>query len=175
MPEPFEQAQDRLAAALQHQHEAYAHGEDRPVGAYGLLTGVYGTVLSLLLLLARRRGLPERLDARDLALLSVATHKLARRVAKDPVTSPLRAPFTRYEGLAADAELAESPRGEGLQHALGELVGCPFCLSQWTATAFVAGLIFAPRPTRLVASLLAVSAGSDALQYVYAGLQRLEE
>jgi hypothetical protein len=28
------------------------------------------------------------------------THKLARTLAKDPVTSPLRAPFTQYEGVS---------------------------------------------------------------------------
>lgn len=174
MRQLFHQVSDHAAAALRQQHAAYAHGEDRPVGSYTVLTGGYTAVLSGLLLLAHRHGLPERLEARDLALVSVATHKVARRIAKDPVTSAVRAPFTSYEGLSGDAELAESPRGTGMQHALGELVACPFCLSQWTATAFVLGLVFAPRLTRLVASIFAVSAGSDALQHTYAGLQRLE-
>jgi hypothetical protein len=36
------------------------------------------------------RGLPERIGAADLALIGVATHKCARMLTKDPVTSPLR-------------------------------------------------------------------------------------
>ncbi|MFD7922153.1 DUF1360 domain-containing protein [Streptomyces sp. NPDC059740] len=44
-------------------------------------------------------------------LLAAATHKLSRLVAKDPITSPLRAPFTRYQGTSAPSELAEEVRG----------------------------------------------------------------
>ena len=43
------------------------------------------------------RALPERMPVGDLALVTVATHKLSRLVAKDRVTSTLRAPFTSVE------------------------------------------------------------------------------
>jgi hypothetical protein len=58
---------------------------------------------------------------------------------------------------------------------VGELITCPFCLAQWVATAFTAGLVFAPRATRLVAGTFSTVAISDALQNVYAFLQRKAE
>src|SRR5207237_211568 len=95
-----------------------------------------------------------------------------RLIAKDPVTSPLRAPFTSYEGTSAPGELHEEVRGHGLAHSVGELLTCPMCLGQWVATAFSLGLFIAPRPTRMVMSTFAAVAGSDFLQHVYADLQQ---
>jgi hypothetical protein len=117
------------------------------------------------------RHLPERLAWSDLGLVAVATHKLSRQLAKDPVTSPLRAAFTRYTGTSGEAEVAEEVRGRGMRKALGELVTCPFCLGQWVATVGVFGLVVAPRSTRAVASIFAVLAGADVLQFAYAKLQ----
>jgi hypothetical protein len=87
------------------------------------------------------------------------------------VTSPLRAPFTRYSGTSAEAELDEEVRGRGMREAVGELVSCPFCLGQWVATTGLFGLIVVPRATRAIASVFAVLAASDMLQYAYAKLQ----
>jgi len=68
------------------------------------------------------------------------------------VTSPLRAPFAHYAGSGGPAEVMEETRhGSSLRHSLGELLTCPFCLDMWVATAFVIGLVFAPRVTRLIA------------------------
>jgi uncharacterized protein DUF1360 len=39
--------------------------------------------------------------------------------AKDPVTSPIRAPFTRCGGVSGPSEPAEEMRGTGVGHALG--------------------------------------------------------
>jgi hypothetical protein len=95
-------------------------------------------------------------------------------MAKDKVTSVLRAPFTRYEGKGGPAEIEEEPRGKGMRRALGELLLCPYCLDQWVATGFVAGGVFAPRVTRLVASTFTVVALADFLQIVYKrGQQKL--
>ncbi len=49
------------------------------------------------------------MPVQDTALCAVATHKLSRLLARDPVTSPLRAPFTSYQGTAGPAELDETP------------------------------------------------------------------
>ena len=97
--------------------------------------GVYGAAVTAGAVGLRRRNRPLP-DVRlfDIALVGVATHKLARRVSKDSVTSSLRAPFTRYEGVAGPAELQERVRGSGLRKAVGELVTCPFCISQWVST-----------------------------------------
>jgi hypothetical protein len=155
--------------------ERYAHGHDRPVGAYGVLDVAYLGLVGAIGLAARRRRarLPE-LSARDIALVGVATHRLARTLAKDPITSPVRMPFVTYEGTSGPAELHEEVVAEGMGHALGELLTCPFCLSQWVATGFMAGFVFAPRATRLVAATFAGVAISDFLQYGYAAAQRVE-
>ena len=94
---------------------------------------------------ASGRELPERIPFGDAALLTVATFRLARRIAKDPVTAPLRAPFTRFEGPSGHAEVAEEVREHGgVKHAVGELLTCPFCLAQWVGTGFVFGYVTAP-------------------------------
>jgi hypothetical protein len=108
----------------------------------------------------------------DVALLSVATHKIARTLAKDPITSPLRAPFTTFQGTSGEAELAEEVRGTGVRHALGELLTCPFCLGQWTATGLVFGLVLAPRATRLFATLFTSLTAADLLQFAYDKVQQ---
>src|SRR6266542_2729976 len=71
----------------------------RRTGGYLLVMGVYGGVVGSLTALARLLGRrpPERISPGDVVLLSVATHKLSRLLAKDAVTTPLRAPFTRFE------------------------------------------------------------------------------
>jgi hypothetical protein len=160
----------------QEQKAAYAQGEERPLGGYLLLMAAYGaTALGLSgLVRADGRGLPERIGAADLALIGVATHKCARLLAKDPVTSPLRAPFTTFKGTSGPAELQEEPRGSGLRKAVGELIVCPFCVGQWVATGFVFGLALRPRATRLVASLFAALTVADFLQFAYAAAEKTE-
>jgi hypothetical protein len=153
----------------------YAPGQGRPLRGYLLTLVAYGGLAGGLTGLARLTGrqAPERIDTQDLILISCATHKVSRLLAKDSVTSPLRAPFTRYEGPSGDAELGEQVRGTGLRHSVGELVSCPFCLAVWVATGFAAGMVFAPRFTRLVAATFTAVAASDALQLVYAAVQQL--
>jgi Protein of unknown function (DUF1360) len=84
------------------------------------------------------------------------------------VTSPLRAPFTSFEGTSGPAELHEEVRARGRLKTVGELVSCPFCVGMWVATGFVAGHLPAPRTTRLATTALAALAGSDFLQLAYA-------
>lgn len=88
------------------------------------------------------------------------------------MTSPLRAPFTRFKGRSGEAELAEQVRGTGPRKAVGELITCPFCVGQWVATGFVFGLVLAPRSTRLAASVFTALAGADFLQFAYAKTQQ---
>jgi hypothetical protein len=56
--------------------------------------------------------------------------------------------------------------------ALGELLSCPFCVGQWVAAGFIYGLVFAPRVTRLVASIFAILTLSDFLHYAYEAAQQ---
>ena len=156
--------------------EDYAPGGDRPLGGYAVLMGLYGAAVTAGAVALRRRNRPlPDLRALDVVLTGVATHKLSRRMSKDSVTSPLRAPFTRYEGVAGAAELQERVRGQGLRKAVGELISCPFCLSQWVATAFMFGLLAAPRATRWTASVFASLALADFLQFAYAWAEQRAE
>ncbi len=118
-----------------------------------------------------RHEVPDGLSVRDVILGAVATHKLSRLVTKDPVTSPLRAPFTVYRDTEGPAELKEDVRGRGAQKTIGELITCPFCLDMWVATALTAGHIYLPRATRLAVDTLVTLAGADVLQFGYAWRQ----
>ena len=67
----------------------------------------YISATAALALAARATGrpLPHRPAVTDVVLLSVATHKLSRILAKDAVTGPMRAPFARYRAPAGAGEL----------------------------------------------------------------------
>jgi hypothetical protein len=144
-------------------------GERPPLLSYAGTMAVFNALFALALLLARRSGreLPERVEAADLATIGVASHKLSRLIAKDKVTSPLRAPFTEYEGEAGPSELEESSRGTGARKAIGELLVCPYCLDLWVVSAFAIGLLVAPRLTRFLAAVFSALTISDFLQIAY--------
>jgi Protein of unknown function (DUF1360) len=154
--------------------EDYAHADEhRPLGGYAALTGAFAAALGAAAAELRRSGreLPERLAAQDLLLAGVATHKISRLVAKDKVTSFLRAPFTEFQEKSGHGELEERARGRGLRHATGELLVCPYCLAQWVSAGFALGYVRAPRTTRLVAGMFTIYAISDALQLAYAAAE----
>ena len=156
------------------QKREYTQGEPRPLagdlGAMGVYAGLVTAAATAVK--ASGRTLPDRIPLGDAVLLTVATFRLSRRIAKDPVTSPLRAPFTAFQGQSGHAEVAEEVREHGgAKHAIGELLTCPFCLAQWVGTAFVFGYATAPRATRLAALTMATVAGSDVLQFAYDAIQ----
>jgi hypothetical protein len=144
--------------------------QKRPLGGYAVLMGTFAALCGAFVtwLRASGRELPETIETRDLALIAIATHKSARLIARDRVTSTVRAPFTTFQDDAGPSEVDEAARGHGLRRAIGELLICPYCLGLWLATAFVAGLTVAPRSTRWVASTFVTLTGADALQIAYA-------
>lgn len=147
--------------------EEYQAPEERPLRSYQTLELVYGASIAAYAMWMRRSGreLPDRIPASDLALLGVATYKGARLISKEKVTSSLRAPFRKYIKDGRGTEVEEEARGEGLQRAVGELLGCPFCIAQWIATTACLGYTVAPRAARIAAAVLTVRAISDLLQY----------
>lgn len=150
--------------------DGYASEEEKPpLRSYAAFMALFAGLFSGGLLAVRRGGheLPERISAGDLALIGAASHKASRLLAKDKVTSPLRAPFTELEGKGGPAEFEERSRGRGARKAVGELLICPYCLGLWVAGLFAFGLVFAPRPTRFVASVLTALTISDFLQIAY--------
>jgi hypothetical protein len=158
----------------QTQEREYTQGEPRPLaadlGAMGVYAGLVAAAATAIRVSGRK--LPTRIPFGDAVLLTVGTFRLARRIAKDPVTSPLRAPFTSFQGPSGEAEICEEVREHGgIKHAVGELLTCPFCLAQWVGTGFVLGYVTAPRATRLAALTMTIVAGSDVLQFVYDAVQ----
>ncbi len=160
---------DALAQEARDAFESYAEPRERPpFRTYAALATVFNTAFTGALLAARRSGrLPERIETRDLLLIGTASHKLSRLVAKDKITTFLRAPFTEYQGRGGPAEVEERARGGEVRGAIGELLICPYCLGLWAAGGFHVGLLFAPRTTRVVASTLTALTMSDFLQIAY--------
>lgn len=144
--------------------------EERPMGGYATTLAAYAAYAGACTALVHRHGrAPERHDAQDIALTAIATFRISRLLTKGAVTSPLRRPFTTYEGTTGPAEVGERPR-HGLRHTAGELLTCPFCMSVWVSTTLTAGRCLWPRATRAVLAVAASVAGADALQLAYSGL-----
>src|SRR5215211_9464234 len=103
------------------QEREYAQGEPRPLagdlGAMGVYLGLVSAAATAVR--ASGRQLPDRIPLGDAVLLTVGTFRLARRLAKDPVTAPVRAPFVTYQGTSGEAEVAEEVREHGgVKHAV---------------------------------------------------------
>jgi hypothetical protein len=171
------QAANRVASRYSRVANQYAAGDDRPLTGYLALIGAYGATVAGLtgLAVALGRRPPAKVSAGDVALLTAATFKLSRILTKDAITSPLRAPFTRYREPAGEGEVNEEvAHHDPVRHAAGELVNCPFCSAMWVATALAAGLVIAPGFTRVAATALTAVAGSDALHLAYTAAREAE-
>jgi len=143
--------------------------EHRPLAGYALLSAAFGAGLAGATALTKSLGRepPERIGVGDVAMLGLATHKLSRLIAKDRVTSFIRAPFTRYQEASGQGEVEEAPRGQGIRLAIGELLVCPFCLAQWVSAGLAASYVLAPRATRLVGLAYTAETIADFLQLAY--------
>jgi hypothetical protein len=135
----------------------------RPLPEYATLVTVFGAALGGFLVLARNR-LPERVGFGDLARLGLASYKIGRLVAKDEVTTWMRAPVTRDEE-------AQEPEREGMARALGELVTCPYCIGLWASAGLTGALAVRPRETRLVTTVFGAQAVADFLNAAFVRLR----
>ncbi|MFI1421090.1 DUF1360 domain-containing protein [Streptomyces sp. NPDC020731] len=163
---------ERLRRRLRHTERTYSAEEHRPLRGYlaamtafGAYTAGWAAVVKL-----RGRALPDRPLPWDVALTAVATFRLSRLLSKASVTSPLRAPFTTFQGPQGPAELHEEARSEGAKDTVGELLTCPFCMSVWVASTLTAGQLLCPRATRTAMGALTALAGADVLQLTYSAL-----
>ncbi len=150
-------------------YEGHSPDQERPLGGYLMLMGTFSAACAAFVawFRATNRSLPARVESRDVALMSVATYKIARVIAKDRVTSAVRAPFTTFQDDAGPGEVDEAARGSGPRRAMGELLICPYCLGVWVASALCAGLLTAPRLTRAIAATFAAVSGADLLHIGY--------
>ncbi len=142
---------------------------DKDAG-YAALTGTFLVGAGAAIFGLERKGrLPEHIAAGDLALLGIASYQLSRTVTRDRVMSFLRRPFAREEGPAGRGEVRSEPRGSGLRRAVGELLICPFCMTQWVAGAALASLCVAPKTTRFAASVLAIRTVAEVANIAHEG------
>lgn len=135
----------------------------RPLPEYATLASVFSAALGGFVVLGRNR-LPERMDLGDLVRVGLASYKIGRLIARDEVTTWVRAPVTRDEE-------ASEPEREGMARALGELVTCPYCIGLWASAGLTAALAVRPRETRLVTTVFGAQAVADFLNAAFVRLR----
>jgi hypothetical protein len=147
--------------------------QEQPFGSYATTAAIFNIGMVTAFVTAKRRGrIPERFRFVDMVAMGFATHKIARLVTSDSVTSFIRAPFVHLDEKKGTNTIKESPRGHGAQRSMGELLSCPECTGQWVAGALLAGMLHAPRVTRSITSMYTALALGDLLQFIYSGLKR---
>jgi hypothetical protein len=159
---PIAGAGNAHAMARETTADVAATVDERPLAGYATLTSVFWTVFAGFLLAARDR-IPERVGAGDITRIALASYKMSRVVAKDEVTTFIRAPVT-------DDPQAQQPTKEGFRAVVGELVTCPYCLGLWFASALSYSLVLFPRQTRFATSIFAAYGVTD---FLHAGFSRL--
>jgi hypothetical protein len=99
--------------ASQDIFEGYG-GRNESLYSYSALMGIFSLIFALFVLLCRLTGrpIPERIEARDIALLGMAAHKMSMVGSQDAITSPLRAPVTEIQEKEGPKKVVERPRGE---------------------------------------------------------------
>ncbi len=139
-----------------------------PYAAYGAIMAGFAGGLAAAGAFARILGRdPQCQTPLDLAVLAAATFKASRTLARDEVTSFLRAPFV--EGEAHEG--GEEPLETGDVHqAIGELITCSRCVGTWAAAGLVTTQVLAPRFGRLLTWSLGAAGLNDVLQAGFAAL-----
>lgn len=122
---------------------------------YAAISLVFGSLLAALAASGRKRDPIERAE---LLPLAAATFSLSRLLVHDKVETWLREPFVEEHAEG------KRPKGSGVRYAVGELMSCTRCMGAWSALALVALRLHSPAAARTVTSVLAASAGNDALQ-----------
>ena len=144
-------------------------GQDAPYGAYAAIMGTFAGGLIVAGTVARvlRRD-PQCQRPLDLVVLSAATFKAARTLARDDVTSFIRRPFVEGEPALLDDE--QPIQTGGFEQAVGELVTCTRCVGTWAAAGLASTQIIAPRFGRLLTWSLGAAAANDFLQAAFSAL-----
>jgi hypothetical protein len=144
-----------------------------PYEAYASITGVFLGGLGLAGIAARILDRnPACQTPLDFVVLSAASFKAARTLARDEVTSFLREPFVKGEAHEGGEDPVES--GD-VRQAVGELVTCSRCGGTWAAAVLATTQILAPRFGRLLTWSLAAAGANDWLQAGFAALTRSED
>lgn len=142
--------------------------ERPPYEAYAAITGVFLGGLAVAGVAARLLDRnPACQTPLDFFVLSIASFKAARTLARAEVTSFIREPFVQGDAHEGDEDPVES--GDYRQ-AIGELVTCSRCGGTWAAAGLATTQILAPRFGRLLTWSLAAAGINDWLQAGFAAL-----
>ena len=120
---------------------------------YAAISALYGALLAGTAVSARGK---ESIPPHELPALAAASFALSKLVVKEKAESWMRRPFVD--------ETQRKPKGRRLRYAVGELLTCTRCMGAWSALGLVGLRLYAPRAGRTVTTVLATSAGNDALQ-----------
>jgi hypothetical protein len=149
--------------------EARARSNPPPSRSYAAIMTAFAGLLVGAGTVSRMRGRdPQCQTALDLIVLSAATFKTARTLARSEVASFIRDPFVRGRAYRGDHE--EPVSTGGMEQAIGELVTCSRCVGTWAAAALASTQIIAPRFGRLLTWSLGVAGINDVLQAGFAAL-----
>ena len=139
-----------------------------PYEAYAVIMGAFAGGLGVAGVLSRLLGRdPQCQTPLDLVVLSAASFKAARTLARDEVTSFVRDPFVRGHAHEGDEEPVES--GD-MRQAIGELVTCSRCIGTWAAAGLAVTQVLAPRFGRMLTWSFAAAGINDYLQAGFAAL-----
>ena len=145
-----------------------------PYTAYAAIMGSFAGGLGVAGVLARMLGRnPACQSPLDLVILSTASFKGARTLARDEVTSFLRDPFVR--GRAHSGEDEKPVESGDWEQAIGELVTCSRCAGTWVAAGLVTTQILAPRFGRVLTWSLAAAGINDFLQAGFTALTKADD
>jgi Protein of unknown function (DUF1360) len=143
--------------------------ENPPYSAYAAIMGAYVGGLGLAGLAARILDRnPACQTPLDLVVLSAASFKIARTIARDEVTSFIRERFVEGEAPRREDE-KPVPTG-GIEQAIGELVTCSRCVGAWAAAGLATTQVLTPRFGRLFTWTLGAAGINDFLQAGFAAL-----
>jgi hypothetical protein len=143
-----------------------------PYGSYATIMGGFAGGLAIAGAFARALDRnPACQTPLDFVVLSAASFKLARTLARDEVTSFIREPFVQGEAHSGEAE---EPVEGGMQQAIGELITCSRCVGTWAAAGLAVTQILAPRFGRLLTWSLAAAGANDFLQAGFSALTAAE-
>ncbi|MDX6515048.1 MAG: hypothetical protein QOH73_714 [Gaiellaceae bacterium] len=168
---PLRSAQNQHMATTEERAQAVPEGraEPRPpYEAYAAITVTFAGLLAAASALGRLRDRePGAHSWLDLTALTLATFKASRTIARDEVTSFVRAPFV--EGDAHEG--GEHPVETGDFHqAIGELVTCSRCIGTWVAAALGTAQLLTPRFGRLLTWTLCAAGANDFAQAAFTAL-----
>ena len=139
-----------------------------PYEAYAAIMAAFGGLLATAGVLGRLRDRdPQCQTALDLVVLSAATFKAARTLARSEVASFIRQPFVRGDAHTGEAE---QPVRGGMEQAMGELVTCSRCVGTWAAATLASTQILSPRFGRLLTWSLGAAGVNDVLQAGFSAL-----